>query len=363
MKILHVGEYVKGGVATYINEVLEYQSNNDTVKEVYLILSKNNSEEQINIDRNNIIFYDYFRNPKYFLRAIIDINRAIKQIEPDIIHVHSTFAGLFTRLPLFFQRNRPKIIYCSHGWSFLMEIQHFKKIIFAIIERFLSLKTDLLINISNNEQEKSLLFKLPKNKSKVIYNGISETERNGEVDLTIDTSKINLLFVGRFDRQKGLDILLEYFNKYNDHNIDLYIVGSGVLGNQDINIPQNVINLGWIDNTKLDAYYQMFDAVIMPSRWEGFGLVAVEAMKNKKAVIVSNRGALPELVKERVNGFVFDLDNLESLKKIFNIIDKELLRNLGETGYQIFKKKFTSEIMNKQIVNEYKKILDNSIKH
>ncbi|MCV9884490.1 glycosyltransferase [Metabacillus halosaccharovorans] len=363
MKVLHVGEYVKGGVATYIKEIIDFQSNSDRVDEVYLMLSKNNSEKQLNIQNNNIIFYDYRRKPKYVLRAILEINKSINHIKPDVIHVHSTFAGLYTRIPFFLKKNRPKIVYCSHGWSFLMDIKQYKKIIFATIEYLLSLKTDLIINISNNEQEKSLQFKLPKNKSRVIYNGINEIEKNDEIDISVDNSKINLLFVGRFDRQKGLDILLKYFSNYNNNKINLYVAGSGVLGNQEIIIPENVINLGWIDNTKIDAYYKMFDAVIIPSRWEGFGLVAIEAMKNKKAVIVSNRGALPELVQDGVNGYVFDLDDMKSLEKVFNTINKEDLVDFGENGYKIFKDKFTSKIMNKQIINTYITLFDNNKKY
>lgn len=55
-------------------------------------------------------------------------------------------------------------------------------------------------------------------------------------------------------------------------------------------IPDNVESIGWINHDEIDSYYSLFDAVIIPSRWEGFGLVAIEAMKNAKAIIVSNRG-------------------------------------------------------------------------
>lgn len=357
MKVLHVGEYVKGGVATYIKEVVSYQNNTHDIEEVYLMLSKNNSEKDFALDTNNIIFYDYLRKPKYIIKAIFRVYRTIQQLKPDIIHIHSTFAGFFVRLPFLFKINRPKIVYCPHGWSFLMEVPKYKKKLFALIERILSIKTDILINISYHELENSLKYKLPKDKSVVIYNGISEIEKQGQVDFFIDESKINLLFVGRFDKQKGLDILLEFFNNYNNDNIKLYIIGSSVLNNQNIEIPKNVVYLGWIENEILDLYYKKFDAVIMPSRWEGFGLVAIEAMKNKKPVIASDRGALPELIKHNKNGFIFNLDNMETLRDILDRINKDILKRLGEEGYRYFKERFTSLRMNKEIIEQYKKLL------
>jgi glycosyltransferase involved in cell wall biosynthesis len=357
LKILHVGEYVKGGVATYIKEVVSYQRNARDIEEVYVMLSKNNSEKNFNIDPNNIIFYEYYRKPLYFIKAIIEVYRTIRKLEPDIIHAHSTFAGFFVRFPFLFVKKRPKIVYCSHGWSFLMDLPKYKKRLFALIERILSIKTDILINISYNELNNSVKYHLPKEKSIVIYNGISEVEKQGYVDIPIDESKINLLFVGRFDRQKGLDILLNFFSNYKNNNIRLYIIGDSVLNDQGIKIPGNVINLGWVKNEIIDLYYKKFDAIIMPSRWEGFGLVAIEAMKNKKPVIASNRGALPEIVKNGKNGFIFDLDNMETLQEILDRINKDILKKLGEEGYRDFKERFTSLRMNIEIIEQYKKLL------
>ncbi|MGR5878071.1 glycosyltransferase family 4 protein [Bacillus pacificus] len=116
----------------------------------------------------------------------------------------------------------------------------------------------------------------------LIHNGISPKRNEGIFKCEVDKSKINLLFVGRFDRQKGLDILLEFFNTYNMEHIDLYIIGDSILENQQLVIPNNIKLIGWVENTNIDSYYSLFDAVIIPSRWEGFGLVAIEAMKNKK---------------------------------------------------------------------------------
>lgn len=361
MKVLHIGEYVKGGVSTYVNEVIKYQTNTSNMEEVFLMMSEYNSEKELPLVKENVLLYKYERSPKFFIKAIKQIFNYIDQINPDIVHIHSTFAGFFVRFPLFFKRKKFKVVYCSHGWAFLMDTIPLKQKIYSLIERVLSIKTDLIVNISQYEHDKSLEYKLPEDKSVVIHNGISLNEgtktRPGNIEL--ESTKINLLFVGRFDRQKGLDILLEFFREYSLSNINLYVIGAEVLSDQQtVPYSHNVKMLGWINNKEIDEYYKLADAIIVPSRWEGFGLVATEAMKNKKPVIASNRGALPEIVKDGETGFIFNLDDLSSLHNILQNIDKAQLEKMGDQAYQRFQDKFTSQIMNEKIVIEYEKLLN-----
>nr|WP_088327691.1 glycosyltransferase [Bacillus cereus] len=353
---MHIGEYVKGGVATYLQEVVKYQNENKEVLNLKLILSDKNSDKNFGMNKEDIEVYPYKRNLKNIIKATFYVNKKIKGYEPDIIHVHSTFAGFFVRIPLLFQRKRYKVVYCSHGWAFCMETSIIKKKVYEIVERVLAVRTDKIINISASEHEEALRRGLPDDKCELIHNGISTELHEGDIEYKVDPSKINLLFVGRFDRQKGLDILLKFFETYQNHNIKLHIMGESILNNEEIEIPSNVISIGWINHEHIDSYYKLFDAIIIPSRWEGFGLVAIEAMKNKKAIIVSNRGALPELATTN-NGYVFNLNNLDTLKELLDKLNREELVAKGLNGFNELEKKYTSKKMNMEIIKLYKGIL------
>lgn len=171
------------------------------------------------------------------------------------------------------------------------------------------------------------------------------------------TEPIKLLFVGRFDYSKGVDIILELFRKEKFPNIELILIGDNVLKNEPITIPDGAKHLGWLKFSIVDKYYKLCDAVIMPSRWEGFGLVALEAMRNRKAVIASKRGALPEIVVDKVTGILFELDKPEELCVIFRSLDKKKLSLMGEAGYKRYKENFTADIMNFNILENYKRLL------
>ena len=173
VKVLHVGEYVNGGVATYLKTLINGLQKYDDV-ENYLIMSKYKSQKDWDCGAKKIIYYDYSRSFINIFKAIFAIDKAIKEIQPDIIHAHSSWAGLFVRLPLLFRKKKIKIIYQPHGWAFLMDTSKIKEKIYILIEKILALKTDEIINISNYEQEKAIGYGLRKNNMIMIYNGVAD---------------------------------------------------------------------------------------------------------------------------------------------------------------------------------------------
>ncbi|MDR9744144.1 glycosyltransferase [Paenibacillus taichungensis] len=355
VKILHIGEYVVGGMATYLNEVVAYQRQH---YDVYLLMSANNSATSFDLEQDHILQYKYKRHPKYFLSAMWQIYQTIRKLKPDIIHIHSSFAGLLVRGLFFVLPRKAHIFYCSHGWAFLMDTKPLYKKGYLFIEKLMSYKTDVIINISKHELESSIKLGLSASKSKLVYNGVRERESvnfNLWNEADREPEIVRLLFVGRYDRQKGLDVLLQILNDYPElqNYIRLYVIGDSVLENNEWNFPDNVIRLGWVNNADIDRYYQQCDAVIMPSRWEGFGLVAVEAMKNFKPVIASRRGALPELVEHGRSGYLFDIEHSHELLQILKHLNKDELKRMGEAGYALYKTKFSAERMNEEIVSLY----------
>lgn len=354
MKILHVGEYVQGGVATYIKTLLNHPSYSDI--EDYLICSEFSSEHNWPIDKNRITFYSYERKLSNLFSAIKYIFFEIKRIRPDVVYCHSTWAGLFVRLPLLFTKKKNKIIYNAHGWSFLRDTAKWKRNIYALVERILAFRTDKIINVSNYEYEAALKVGINKSKLSLIYSGIS-SEKTDLPAMEFPLGKINLLFVGRFDAPKGIDYLLQNFKKCERKDIHLTVIGDNVVGDSkkiEMKNTDRISFRGWVPHDELGAYYKGCDAVIIPSRWEAFGLVGVEAMKYGKPIIVSNRGALPELVKDGANGYIFDFEHPISLINLLESINKKELYQMGAEAKKIYSQNYRSEQMIEKTIKAYK---------
>ena len=109
---------------------------------------------------------------------------------------------------------------------------------------------------------------------------------------------------------------------------------------------------GMVEEKKLHELYQLSDAFVLYSDWEGFGLVVVEAMAAGDPAIVSNRGSLPFLVRNGFNGFVVKNDR-ELREKIRLIMEEDSLRSkLSENAIR-FSKKFSWDEITKKHESKY----------
>ena len=351
MKVLHVGEYVQGGVATYISMLLNHP-NHTEIKD-YIICSDRNSEHKWSLPKGRVHYYTYHRSIFQVLPAMITVWKEIRRLEPDVIYCHSTWAGVFVRFPMLFFGKPCRVLYNAHGWAFLRDTAEWKRKIYALIERILLQVTDAVINVSNYEYNAALRYGLPPKKQHVIYSGISVEKEPLDSSIQFSNDTINLLFVGRFDPQKGVDYLLEVFEKCQRKNIHLYLIGDNVIGGTHIEKGNSdcLTFLGWVPHEKVGSYYAACDEVIMPSRWEAFGLVAVEAMKYGKPVIASNCGALPEIVKNEKNGYVFEFDKPETLVDLLEHIDSKKLAEMGKKAEEDFQNNYKMERMVEETIH------------
>lgn len=126
-------------------------------------------------------------------------------------------------------------------------------------------------------------------------------------------------FVGRLVRQKGVDLVLQAFAEVRKSHPQsrLVIVGDGS-GRRDLEaqvrrlaLAENVSFTGWVDH--VSSIMPAFDVVVAPSRWEGFGLVLLEAMSHGLPVIASRAGAFPEIVVEGETGLLVPSECPEAL--------------------------------------------------
>lgn len=138
----------------------------------------------------------------------------------------------------------------------------------------------------------------------------------------IDKNKFNFLYVGRLEKIKGTDILLEAAGNLLkiQNNFRVYIVGDGSLRKtlsekiRIFGLEKNVFLLGNIDNQDLLAsYFLNCDFLVIPSRSESLPLTLIEAMRARLPVIASNVSDLGYLVSQKNLGLVFPAEDKESL--------------------------------------------------
>jgi len=352
MKILFVNVFYKpfigGGVEiTLENLVKGMKSLGHEVKILTLTNEKEivkESLEGIDIVRlpiKNLYFPNYkiIKKPSYIIMKLWilfdvynplndkHIYNAIQEFNPDVVSLHNLQGFSIAIWDLLKEMNYP-FIQVLHDQYFLCPanfVKHGKickkQCLQCKILRYLhKIKSKNLnvVGISNFILNKFLSYGYFSNSKfkKVIYNS-----RNFSNEIFINNRKViksNIVYgyIGTLIKYKGIEILLDLFTTNpNLQKHTLLVAGSGEKTYVDYlkNKYQNH-NIKFLGRVKQINFFPNVDVTVVPSIVEeGLGMTAIESLMFGKPVIVSNRGALPEIVNNKFLGYIFNIDNKKSL--------------------------------------------------
>ncbi len=294
----------------------------------------------------------------------------IKEKKIELIHAHGTRAN--SNVYWAAQSLKIPLIYSIHGWSFHDNQKSFIKKIRVYSEKFLTSKSR--INISVSESNKQTGIKNIKSfSSVVINNGIDQqkfnpakTFKNVRKELAINEQQIVLLFIARFTSHKQPLTLIHAFAKALKEipGLLLLMVGEGDEKDaalqlaKELSIQNNII----FEPFRQDVpdVLNAADIFILPSLWEGLPIGLLEAMSMGKAVIASNVDGTCEIIKDKYNGCLVPLNNLQNelAEKIILLAnDAELRQQYGSNAMETVKNRFNAATMTKQIEDIYTSLL------
>lgn len=138
---------------------------------------------------------------------------------------------------------------------------------------------------------------------------------------------IRLLYAGRITQRKGIKYLLEAMKQFTSDEVELHIIGYVHGSGEALKQYTNFILHPPMQQYELFKKYQEFDAFVLPTVFEGFGLVIVEAMAAGLPVITTPNSIGPELINIGENGYIIPIRNVEALK---NAVHEYLKKNAEE---------------------------------
>jgi len=307
------------------------------------------------------------------LKTILNIYRYLRKEKFDIVHTHTSKAGLLGRLAARLARI-PIIIHTPHGHVFFGYFGLIKSNLFIFLEKLASRITDKIIALTNREKEDYISCKVTdEEKSVVICSGIElnkfkdlplNEKQNLKKELGIPENSLIVGTLGRLVPVKGPEFLVEAAKHIISKYPDTFFVftGDGYLRPDlkkkalNFGLKENIIFLGWRDDgAKILSLYDVF---ILPSLNEGMGRVLVEAMALGKPIVASRIGGIPDLVTHGKNGFLVPPKDPEELAKYIQILieDREKREKMGLSGKKIAMH-FSAENMVEKIEKLYKELL------
>lgn len=258
----------------------------------------------------------------------------------DLLRVHNPyFVGLGA---LFFKIFHPNVS--------LITTHHLaeESFIFNLINKITARKYDVIITVSNYLKNwLQQQYRVSEEKITVVYNGVSPDLKYKPKNLQLVKkfklkNTFTLIFMGRLIDRKNPLFLLEVFHQLQRkfQNMSLIICGRGPLEAKMKNLIkkskiENVVFAGNVFGKQKVDYFNLCDAFVFPSKNEGFGLVAAEAMACAKPVVAAKNSSIVEVVDNGINGYLTSFDKKLWVNKISKFLENPSLRKkMGQSARQ-----------------------------
>jgi glycosyltransferase involved in cell wall biosynthesis len=357
LRVLSVCETAKGGIATYLR--LLHGETSAAAQHRVILPASHRGELGTGMDIAD--FPDAGRGIRRLWRLSCITLREMRRQPPDIVFFHSTFT-LPLMMALRLLRRPGRFIYCAHGWAALRyPARSLRRWLIARAEGFMCGFSDRIVNISAFERAHARQAHY-RGAHVLIENAVADEAAAAEsAPFARSGETLNLLFIGRFDRQKGLDVLLAAFKKVREQRSDLrlHVVGESVLNDsphlQGVNDHLDVCFHGWKAPSDVQAFCSAADLVVVPSRWEGFGLVVAEALRSGTPVLVSDRSALPELIEPGVSGLVFEF-GIDALAEALAGLDRQQLTAMRPACRARYEARFQARRFGEQLSTLFREL-------
>lgn len=336
-----------GGVERIVSNLFQYEnalrpsSNN----EAYIAIGESYKDifcEKFQLTAEDRIFPV---NDKNFWNAFIDIKRIIGEVSPDVIHTHARReCFLISLIKELFRKKTIKHVRTQH----MAEKPNVKV---SFFEKFLFHRNiDVWVATSANLVDTYLkpLNYVDEKKIRVIYNGIDIKKS----DFKHDNRNSRLCIISRLSYQKGIDILLNEIRKFplqlrKKIFIDLWGDGeekNNILSKiKDFEL-QDIIHYRGVSYSPTEVLIH-YDALLMPSRYEGLPLTMLESMAVKTPVAIHNVGCVDEFLKTGYNGWIIDSNyNWESF--FCDVLNTEYdLMSIAHNAEQTYREQFIGQVM------------------
>lgn len=301
-KILHVVEAFGGGVVTYLNSLTRGQC--EMGYDVYVAYGRRDETpanfEDLFDSRIHWIEIRDFKRPIGFhdIKVMRTLMRIFKEINPDIIHSHSSKAGVICRL--LFKFSSVRQFYTPHGFAFLMSNISKKKRAFYLRVEKLCARFSRCTTIACSKGEYGEAVHLG-GKSAYVENGVSPDELNPfEQYCHLERDHYVVCIVGRVVSQKNPVFFNEIAKKLP--YVHFVWIGDGLLRSK-LTSP-NIEVTGWVTREEALARLASSDMFILTSLWEGLSMSLLEAMYLKRVCVVTDIIGSRDVIKDGVNGFI-----------------------------------------------------------
>lgn len=286
--------------------------------------------------------------------AYRELVRIIDRHGIDIVHCHNPIGGALGRLAAHYSERKPYVIYTCHGFHFFTGAPKHYWLMYYPAEKMLARMTDMLITINHEDQDRAEKFHYRDGgEAKRIHSVGLDTQvfmPNDAVRpimrerLGIPDDAFHIITAGELNKNKNQAVVIKALARLNNPNIIYTICGAGPSESElrklihKYKLENQVRMVGYRND--MDMVLQSGDAFAFPSKREGMGMAALEALASGLPVVAADNRGTREYMIDGVNGYVCKENSVdEYIEAIQKLIDnRDNAQLMGQTGITIAKK-------------------------
>lgn len=340
MKVVIISDYPLetpyGGLQTHVYHLTKHLSQCKNI-EIHVITF---SDRNRTFKKDELIIHQISRTdivPQVFtiLTDSLKIKKKIHELNPDVVHIHGThypynlIAGMIA--------TDYHTILTVHGlmgieYKFNSGLNYLGGVISFILEKYAFKKVKDIIVCSKPMYAE--VEKLTKANIYLIPNGVELNEIN-RIKRLNNIKHPSILYMGLLENIKGVDVLIKAtaMIKMEIPNITVYIAGEGseedhlIQLSKDLDLDENVKFLGYLGEENKYSYLKSVDICVLPSRYESFGIIILEAMVCNTPIIASDVGNIPFLIQDPKSGLTVKTEDVDDFaKKTLQLLEDDNLK-------------------------------------
>jgi len=286
--------------------------------------------------------------------ALLKIYLIIKKNKIDVVHFQWSNIPILETIFIFFVKNQTKVFYTAHNTTlFHGEKKRIHQLFNLGREKFLRSLNKIIVH---TEYSKKVLVNLYPHLVKKIdivpygqeyFLSREEKDNNSNKETVLNSNETSILFFGQISFYKGIDILLEAVKVMQEKNFVIQIYGRPEIDiNQFLNYSKiNGIsdkvkwNLSYLSNFELDEALKSSDILVFPYRHIDQSSALMSSLIYGKPIVASKIGGFKEILKDKVNGYLFEKENFKELAlKLDSLISSKTDREkFGLNNYELSK--------------------------
>lgn len=298
------------------------------------------------------------------ISCYIELRNFMKMHAADIVHVHSSKAGILGRLAA--RSLSLPVIFTVHGWAFTEGVSAKRRFFYMWVEKIMSRFASKIITVSNYDRNLAIKNSVSDpNRMMTVHNGMPESYDYAVLEL--DPPVLKLIMVARFEKPKNQSSLLRALASIKTERWTLELVGDGPELQHNIDLAAElkiqdriVFSGACTDIARRLASSNIF---ILASDWEGLPLTILEAMRAGLPVVASNVGGVSEAVINDVTGILIERGDVSGLTMAISrlLASQETRMQMGVKARSKFENEFTFKLMLSKTLNIYHSVLDDSL--